>query len=333
MNSPRADILALLGGQKKPAPPAFSGLIHITTEGLQSEGLVLPEVHGDAGKLARAAASTFRLTGMPSAALPLDLCAPAEALGAVLNYYEAEQDQFPQPAKPLFASTKYLNIAYFQNEDFIRRGRIPLICEALRLLKADVGDHLVISGVIPGPYTLLLYLIEPGGLFVEMKRAPDSVHAALEHLSSFLSHVAKAYRDAGADFITIHEMGGSPGFIGPARFEQFVFPALKQLVAELPKPAVLSICGNTNSSIALLAQTGAAVLSVDQTNDLAASREILKNMMLFGNLDPVNTLYRGDKTDITEAAHKAKEAGVDALWPGCDLVPMTPIENIKAMMY
>ncbi|HET9587743.1 MAG TPA: uroporphyrinogen decarboxylase family protein, partial [Anaerolineales bacterium] len=231
MNSPRADILALLGGQKKPAPPAFSGLIHITTEGLQSEGLVLPEVHGDAGKLARAAASTFRLTGMPSAALPLDLCAPAEALGAVLNYYEAEQDQFPQPAKPLFASTKYLNIAYFQNEDFIRRGRIPLICEALRLLKADVGDHLVISGVIPGPYTLLLYLIEPGGLFVEMKRAPDSVHAALEHLSSFLSHVAKAYRDAGADFITIHEMGGSPGFIGPARFEQFVFPALKQLVA------------------------------------------------------------------------------------------------------
>jgi len=330
MNNARADIIALLNGQKTPAP-AFSGLIHVTAEGLQSEGLVLHETHHEAEKLAKAAASTFRLTGMPSAALPLDLCAPAEALGAELNYYEQGDYRFPQPAKPLFASTKYLTTAYTESADFTKKGRIPIICDAIRLLREDMGDEIVIAGIIPGPYTLLLYLVEPGGLFADMKREPDSVHAALWNLSSFLSQIGQAYRAAGADFLTIHDMGGSPGFIGPAKYEQFVFPAEKQLIEDLPKPCVLSVCGTTNKSMYLLAQTGADAISVDQLTDLAAARAILNDTLLFGNIDPVATLWQGDETQITEAVRGAKEAGVDAVWPGCDLVPITPFQNIKAI--
>ena len=89
---------------------------------------------------------------------------------------------------------------------------------------------------------------------------------------------------------------------------------------------------NTNKSMELLAQTGADAISVDQTSDLAASRKILTDTLLFGNIDPVATLWQGDEAHITESVRGAKEAGVDALWPGCDLVPMTPTQNIKAMM-
>lgn len=328
----REEILSLLTGQKIPSTPVFSGLIHVTAEGLQGEGLLLHKAHHDARMMAKGAANTHRLTGIPSAALPLDLCAPAEALGAQLNYYENHEYQFPQPAKSLFASTSYLNAAYFQSADFINRGRLPTICDALRLLKEDIGNEVVISGIIPGPYTLLLYLLEPGGLFAEMKREPNLVQESLFHISSFLSQVAASYRRAGADFITIHEMGGSPGFIGPAKFEQFVFPALKQLISELPGPVVLSVCGNTNKSIELLAETGATAISVDQVNDLAASRATLKDVLLFGNLDPVQTLLRGTAGEIKNAVQSAINTGVDAVWPGCDLVTQTPIENIKAFI-
>ena len=328
----RAEILDLLSGRKIESKPVFSGLIHVTTEGLESEGLSFPEIHHDAQKMAKAAASTFHLTGMSCAALPLDLCAPAEALGAELNYYEQGDYQFPQPAKPLFASTKYLTTGYMESADFVNKGRIPMICDAIRLLKEDVGGEAVISGIVPGPYTLLLYLVEPGGLFAEMKREPDSVKDALFHLSSFLSNIAQAYRKAGAGFITIHDMGGSPGFIGPAKYEQFVFPAEKQLIEELPRPRVLSVCGSTNKSMHLLAQAGADAISVDQLSDLAASRAALKDTLLFGNIDPVAMLYRGDQAEITEAVQRAKEAGVDAVWPGCDLVVQTPMKNIRAMI-
>lgn len=329
----REELLSLLAGRKIDKVPAFSGLIHVTAEGLDREGLRLHEVHRDARKMARAAASTFRLTGMPSAALPLDLCAPAEALGATLNYYENSDHLFPQPASFLFSSTRYINQAFIDRGDFIHAGRLDLICEAIRLLKEDIGSSVVISGIIPGPYTLLLYLTESGSLFTEMKREPGAVQDALFHLSSFLSQCGAAYRDAGADFITVHEMGGSPGFLGPARFEQFVFPALQQLISRSPGPIVLSVCGNTNRAMGLLALTGADAISVDQTNDLILSRAMLQNVLLFGNLDPVNTLWQGDETSITEAVRGTKEAGVDAVWPGCDLAIQTPVQNIKSLIH
>ncbi len=329
----RQTILDLLSGKRIKAQPAFSGLIHITTEGLQSEDITLYEAHHDPNKMAHAAASTFRLAGTPSAALPLDLCAPAEALGSQLNFYGGEDTRFPQPTRSLLPSTGYLNTAYMESADFLSKGRLPLICEAIRILKENVGGEAAISGILPGPYTLMLYLIEPGGLFGEMKREPNLVLDALSHLSSFLSQVGQAYRDAGADFITIHDMGGSPGFIGPAKFEQFVYPALQFLITNLPSPRVLSICGDTNKSMHLLAQTGAEAISVDQTNDLAASRAALADTLLFGNIDPVGALWQGNVAEITEAIRRAREAGVDAVWPGCDLVPQTPIENLRAMSH
>jgi uroporphyrinogen-III decarboxylase len=173
--------------------------------------------------------------------------------------------------------------------------------------------------------------VEAGKMFVEMKKEPAAITEALDHLVSLLAQVGVDYRDAGADFITIHDMGGSPAFIGPPRYEQFVLPAEKLLIEKLPKPRVLSVCGNVTSSLHLLAQTGADAISIDQTVDLAAARLALKDTLLFGNIDPVVTLYRGDSAGVVESVLSAKKAGVDAVWPGCDLIVQTPIQNILAM--
>jgi [methyl-Co(III) methanol-specific corrinoid protein]:coenzyme M methyltransferase len=334
MDVSRANLLSLLNGERLASPPAFSGLIHVTEEGLEREGLKLREVHHAAGKMALAAASTFKLTGIPSATLPLDLCAPAEALGAELNY---EGEEFPQVRRAVVESVKEIRelenwrLETGDSENW-RRGRIEMVCEAIGLVKEDVGNEIVVSGMIPGPYTLLLYLCNPKNLFLEMKKEPQAVLDALFLLSSFLVSIARAYRESGADFITIHDMGGSPGFIGPAKYEQFAFPSEKLLIEQLPKPRVLSVCGNVNKSLQLLAQTGADAISVDQTTDLKAAREALKDTILFGNVDPVATLWQGDEAQVAEAVQRAREAGADAVWPGCDLVLQTPVQNIKAMM-
>ena len=309
--------------------PSFSGLIHVTAEGLEREGLKLHEVHHNAGKMARAAASTFKLTGIPSATLPLDLCSPAEALGSELIFSEDGRFQFPQVKKVIFNSTKEITP---ESTEIFKMGRIDLISDAIRLVKQDVGKDIVISGLIPGPYTLLLYLCNLPNMVMEMKKEPQAVLDALLHLSSFLAEIGKAYREAGADFITIHDMGGSAGFVGPSVYEQFVFPAEKDLIEKLPKPNVLSVCGRMDKAFQLLKQTGAEAISIDQTTDAKSAREALGDVMLFGNLDPVGTLFEGDEAHVAEAGISAKEAGVDAVWPGCDLVIQTPIQNVKAMM-
>lgn len=325
----REKILSLLSGRKADVIPAFSGLIHVTAEGLAREGLKLHEVHQDARRMARAAASTFKLTGMPSATLPLDLCAPAEALGSELIFYENGEMQFPQVRRVIFESTREIGEAVIGKLGIGEVGRIGLICEAIKLTKEDIGKDVVISGLIPGPYTLLLYLCNLPNMVKEMKREPQMVTDALFHLSSFLAEIGNVYREAGADFITIHDMGGSAGFVGPSVYEQFVFPAEKDLIEKLPKPSVLSVCGRMDKTFHLLEQTGADAISVDQVTDINSARQALKDVMLFGNIDPVEILWRGDEAQVAGAVRRAKEAGVDAVWPGCDLVPSTPLRNIR----
>jgi [methyl-Co(III) methanol-specific corrinoid protein]:coenzyme M methyltransferase len=328
----RTQIIELLNGKKMEGVPAFSGLIQVTAVGLEHEGLAFHEIHRDADKMARAAASTFRGSGFPSAAVPLDLCVEAEALGAEVDFREQGIYEFPRVAKPLFASVKEITTENTKSTEFLKRGRISIVCEAIAKLKAEIGDEAVIGGILPGPFTLLLFLLESGALFTEMKRTPEVVKQTLFHLSAFLAEVGQAYRTAGADFLTIHDMGGSPGFLGPKRFEDFVLPAQQRLIAALPKPRILSVCGNTNGVMHLLAQSGAEAISVDQTNDLAASRAALPKSLLFGNLDPVEILSRGTPEQVSKAADQVRATGIDALWPGCDLYPRTPLENLKAML-
>ena len=277
--------------------------------------------------MARAAASTYRLTGLGSATVPFDLCVEAEALSAEIDFRASStHSEFPRVAKPIFANCEYVNIG---NAD---DGRIPLVCESIRILKNDVGNEVIVGAFVPGPFTLLSILIKPEILMLDLKRNPASVQAALDAMADVITRSALAYHQAGADMLTIHEMGGSPGVLGPKRFETFVLPPLQKVLAALPRPRILSVCGNTNAAMPLLAQAGADAINVDQLNDLAASRASLPDTLLFGNIDPVGVLATGTPDEVRRAVAAAIAAGADAVWPGCDLFPLTPIENLKAMV-
>ena len=299
--------------------------------------------------MARAAASTYRISGFGSAAVPLDLYVEAEALGATVDFREgSEAAEFPRVAGFLYDSVEKFTTAPFGDErhgdhrennkslslgdSVVRQGRIPIVLEAIKLLKEDVGNEIVIGAWIPGPFTLLSLLVETMALYTSMRRKPEKVHPALEIVTQVLASVGNAYHQAGADFLTIHEMGGSPGALGPRLFESIVLPHVQTLTSALPRPVVLSACGRTNGTMKLLAASGADALSVDQTNDLAASRQDVPDVMFFGNLDPVGLISQGTPAEITEAVKGAVRSGADAVWPGCDLYLQTPLENLRALV-
>jgi len=332
--TPRNDILALFNNQKPDTPPLFSGLISISAPVLAQEGLHFHEAHHDAAKMARAAASTYRASGFGSAVVPLDLYVEAEALGAKVDFREesGEWASHPRVNEFLYSSVEDFTAEAQNFSNIERKGRIPVVVEAIKLLKKEVGDEIAIGAWIPGPWTLLSLLVETMNLYITMRRTPEIVQPALKITSQVLARVGIAYQRAGADFLTVHEMGGSPGVLGPQRFESMVLPFLQALMSVLPKPTVLSVCGNTNGSMKLLATTGASALSVDQTNDLVATRQELPDALIFGNLDPVKTISQGSPDEITEAVENAVRSGVDAVWPGCDLYLGTPIENIRALV-
>jgi [methyl-Co(III) methanol-specific corrinoid protein]:coenzyme M methyltransferase len=302
--------------------------------------------------MARAAASSYRVSGFGSAVVPLDMYVEAEALGATVDFREeSERAEYPRvteflyesvdafttehtparPATPGQAESTEKAIKISVNS-VVKQGRIPLVCKAIKLLKEEVGDEIAIGAWVPGPFTLLSLLVETMELYTSMRRKAETIHAALEVTTNVLAAVGNAYHNAGADFLTVHEMGGSPGTLGPRFFESLVLPHLQSLTSALPGPVVLSACGRTNGTMHLLAASGADALSVDQTNDLAASRAELPDMLLFGNLDPVGVISQGKPDEITEAVERVVRSGADAVWPGCDMYLDTPVENLRALV-
>jgi MtaA/CmuA family methyltransferase len=329
--SVRANVLDLLRRTRSGTIPCFSGLATIIAPALAERDLVFHEIHHDAHKMTIAAASAFELYGWQSATLPTHLVVEAEALGAEIDFRaDMPEPMWPLVAQPLFAAPDAVKIP---RGDFSPRGKIPLVCDALRALKTRVGEKIAVGAFIPGPFTLAAQVIEHNTLLTAVRHSPDAVAHALDAFTDVLIPVANAYHDAGADFLTIHEMGGSPGVVGPRAFEALILPRLQSITQNIPPPSILSVCGNTNSAMPLLAQAGANALSVDQTNDLARSREILgPDVLLFGNLDPVHTLALGTPEMIRDAVRRAVDAGVDAIMPGCDLYFQTSAENLRALV-
>jgi len=263
----------------------------------------------------------------------------AEALGATVDFMKGSKlAEYPRVAKFRYKSVDDFSAEIAQNSErftkdsVVNQGRIPIVVEAIKLLKEDVGDEIVIGAYVPGPFTILSLLVETGALYTSLRKSVEAVDMTMETLTQVIMSVGNAYHLAGADFLTIHEMGGSPGALGPKLFENIVLPHLKALFSELPRPAVLSACGRTNGTMTLLAASGADALSVDQANDLVQSRKDVSEVLLFGNLDPVKVISQGTPDEIKEAVAGAFQSGVDAIWPGCDLYPQTPLENLRALV-
>jgi len=333
MTASRDETLALLRGQSIARLPVFSGLPSLTAPGLNAAGLRYSDTHADPAKMARAAASTFEMFGFESAVVPFDLCVEAEALGCEIDFQtDVEAFLAPVVSAPLRRGNQLITPAL--PDDLSRAGRIPLVAEALTRLKNGVGREVAVGAWVPGPFTLAWQLFGAEAWLSAIKQETTwAAQLLAEGLAGFLARVGARYREAGADFLTVHEMGGSPQVVGAPNFRALVQPALTRLIAALPPPRVLSVCGNTNSIVADLAACGAEAINVDHRNDLAQTRQALgPGAILLGNFDPVQTLSQGTPETIAQTVRAIAEAGADAIWPGCDLWPEIPEENFRALI-
>lgn len=335
MNS-KERILALFAGKEVDRPACYSGMGNVTTSGLDQLGYKFAKVHGDAKMLAETATTSYRLFGFESAVVPYDLCVEAEAIGCIMNpYEEVENLLYPTIKEKVCHSEDEMTIFPIP-DNIATRGRVPVVCEAIKLLQDDIGGEVAVGTYVLGPFTLAGQLMDLNDLLKLSFKKQDLVNATLDRLADVIIEIAKAYRAAGADYITVREMGAPTDVLSPKVFKNVVAPHLKKIfdaLAGINCPAVLHMCGRTNPIMTILKETGAPAISVEQSNDLAKSREDIGwDVLLFGNVDAYNVLVTGNPPDVEAAVLKALEGSVDAVWPSCDIWPTAPLENMKAMV-
>ncbi|HZK48706.1 MAG TPA: MtaA/CmuA family methyltransferase [Thermoleophilia bacterium] len=320
-------VLNLITGKPVDQVPASSGFGNVIVAGLEKYNLRFAHVHLDAQEMADAAAATVELVGIESPIVPFDMGVLAEALGARLNTYPHSEDLLYPTLRDKFVQTADDIVV---PADMSSAGRVPLVCEAIQILKKRFGDDYPVGAWVLGPFTLAGQVWDLNDLLKSSAKDPAKVEAILSKLTDALMLEAKAYADAGADFITLREMGATSDVLSPRMFKKTVKSWSEKILASISLPKVYHICGGTDMIVTDMAEVGADAISVDQKNDVAATREKLgPDATIFGNVHPYDVFTAGTPEMVREAVQKAIDAGVDAVWPGCDIWPDTGTENLK----
>lgn len=181
----REDVLALLRGEKVARVSCFSGLISVTADGLHELGYAFSDVHHDPIKLAAAAASTPRLTGFESAVLPLDLCVEP-SVGRGRGFSRTGRSSRISHRQWAGGPTRWVILRSNVPADLSQAGRVPMVLAALRELKNQIGATTAIGAMIPGPFTLLTWIMPPGSVYTELMHPPANLVGCIERVDELV---------------------------------------------------------------------------------------------------------------------------------------------------
>lgn len=212
----------------------------------------------------------------------------------------------------------------------------------VRTAAPDVSLHAEVTS----PLSQLMQLV--GCMDAALALATDAtrVSECLDRLADVAIQLALGHCRTGADAILISSAFAGGGFISPAHYERFVLPAERKLVAGIKAgfpemPVYTHTCGAIGDRLELIARTGTdGIDTLDPpplgTVDLADAKARLggppRHMFIKGNIDPVNTIWRGSP----EACYQDARARIAIASPGggyilstaCSVPPHAPAENI-----
>ena len=145
---------------------------------------------------------------------------------------------------------------------------------------------------------------------------------------------------AGIDIIVTADPTASGSLISPQTFEALAAPYQKEIANAVTRAGAipsLHICGKTTQMLEQMAATEAKILELDHLVDLVeAKKRVGHKVTLMGNLNPTELLLTGTSVAVKAAAKTCIETvgrnGRYILSSGCEVPPLAPIENIRAMV-
>ena len=208
--------------------------------------------------------------------------------------------------------------------------------QAVRMLKADLGDKIALYGLICGPFTLALHLLG-NNIFLDMFDKPEYVKAVVSYCASVGVKVAQTYLENGADVIAVVDPMTSQ--ISPEHFREFCSGPMNQIFGFVREKGALSslfVCGDATRNLEAMGATVCDNMSIDENIPLEKIRDVTRahDKSFGGNLRLTVVLLMGDEDDARLDAVRSIDIGGGCgyvLAPGCDLPFATPEKNLQAV--
>ena len=322
-------LLAALEGKPVDKVPVCSVTQTGIVELMDEVGAAWPEAHINPELMAKLAIANYEFSGLEAVRLPYCLTVLVEAVGCEVNMGTKNR----QPSVIAHPYPKDLEGAAIP-ADILQRGRIPAVLEAIKIVREKVGPDVPIIGGMEGPVTVASDLVSVKSFMKWSIKKTDLLEQALDLATEAAIIYANAMVEAGADIIAIADPVASPDLMSPDTFRQFFMSRLQKFSSSVNSVTVLHICGKVNGILGDMADCGFEGLSVEEKigNAKEGKAIIGDRARLVGNISSPFTLLPGPIDKIKAEAKQALEGGIDVLAPGCGIAPMTPLENIKAMV-
>jgi uroporphyrinogen decarboxylase len=259
----------------------------------------------------------------------MDLSVEAEAFGSVVHY---NSDEVPT-----------INEALIHDEDEAEALKVPVVgdgrtgecVKGIEKACQLITDRPVLAGMI-GPYSLAGRLLDMTEIMILCYEEPEMVETVLGKVTEFLVEYAKAFKAVGANGVVIAEPAA--GLLSPNLMDEFSTPYVQKIREAVEDENFLVMyhnCGNIEPLMKNMIEIDANAYSFGNAIDIETTLKALPaENMIIGNIDPAGTLRNGTPESIrketTELLERCGKYPNFVIASGCDIPPMTPIENLDA---
>ncbi|OUJ19498.1 Methylcobalamin:coenzyme M methyltransferase [Methanonatronarchaeum thermophilum] len=323
----KQNLMDALSGEDVETTPVASVTQTGTEDLMERSGAAWPEAHSDPQKMFDLAYAAHELGGLEAVRLQYCLTVQAEALGAEVDMGSHGQ----QPSiegHPFEESPEEFELP----DDYLERGRIPNVIEAVEIAKEEVGDDVAIIVGFAGPTTLAAHLTSTETFMKWFLTNPEKVDHILGPATQATIEYGNALIDAGADILSVCDPVASPELLSPNMFEDKLAATLEDFANETTSVNVLHICGNSTAIIDQMAATGFDAISIEEKVDVQEAKNMANGTAIVGTVSTANTMLRGKPDEVKAEAKENLDAGIDVLAPSCGIAPGTPLEAIKALV-
>lgn len=226
-------------------------------------------------------------------------------------------------------------------------GIVPISVEGLKLALEGAGDNEPFKMVfqLEGTFNVACNIAGADKMCRWMLKKPEAAHHLLRLATDYLVELAGYYKELfGTERVSC--FGGEPSasnsMISPRHFEEFVLPYQKEtnekFLAMGFKTRAMHICGEHNLNLPYWAQIpmgDPGIVSFGHEVELETAARYFPNDIILGNLEPA-IIQVGTPEEVYEATkvvvENGKKLGTGYIFaPGCELPPMAPVENVRAM--
>lgn len=294
-----------------------------------------------------------RRFGFDAAILFSDILVIPEAMGQKYHFKETGGVQMD------FAVTSKADIEKLSVEHVCER--LNYVEQALKMLRAELGDKTALLGFTGSPWTLATFMMEGASvpkysralqLFREDKK---TFFALLEKLTAAVTAYLKMQIATGIDALQIFDSHG--GHLAPTEFQEASGRWIREIIAaigapnsdsarfksphqradsEIGAPPIIVFSLGTHGNWADLIASGANILGIDWQTDLAEARKIIpSHIAMQGNLSPAllaeaaPEMVAAETKKILETM-RGRPGHIFNLGHG--LTPAAKLENIAALV-